>query len=163
VSRLERMRGGPVPDGVGRAISEAILNVKHHAYDLFDKGHYALPLATRWWQSLYVHDDGVSYIICDKGMGIPRTMTLNNPLIHPHDAVAVKEAMRRGGTRYGGGSGRGYGSEDIKAPVKQGIASLLILSGGARFEFRNTETEPSAKLIGTNIAGTLVEWHQRFK
>jgi len=160
IDYLETIVPAPLPGSVSRAISEAILNVSHHAYDLFPANDLSQALGNRWWQHYNVSGRGISFLIYDRGMGIPRTMALNNPS-WKSELLAIEEAMRKGGTRYGSKSGRGNGSEDIKSPVKHGIASLFLMSGGGRFELRDVTVPPVTRLVGSQLSGTLVEWHQK--
>lgn len=147
-------------------ISEAMLNVHHHAYNsLIFTPDIAAMDGSRWWQCAWFDPskDKVVFIICDLGMGITRSYrnTLELPVTERMlELNAVTEAMMQGNTCTGD-NGRGNGSEDIKRPIGAGCAmneSLLILTGHTQYYYGSNESGPKTSYQDDEIPGTLVEW-----
>ncbi len=151
-------------------ISEAMLNVSHHAYkdpttnivriderkvDIVDK------IGERWWQCAWFDssDDRWVFIICDLGISIPgsyKKAEYTTSKAHIH----LKEAFSLGNSRYQG-LGRGNGSEDMKRMVENsGIydESILVYSGGAEYYYDSSMSEPTSTWLPKFFQGTLIEW-----
>ncbi|WP_227659961.1 hypothetical protein [Budvicia aquatica] len=148
-------------------ISEAMLNVHHHAYNsLIFEPDIKVMKGSRWWQCAWFDPskDKVVFIICDLGMGITRsycnTLALPQAAERMLELNAVTEAMTQGNTCTGD-NGRGNGSEDIKRPIGVGCAkneSLLILTGHTKYHYGSNESQPKTLYQDDEIPGTLVEW-----
>lgn len=145
-------------------ISEAMLNVWHHAYDSQKFADLVACLGgKRWWQCAWFNQekDRVTFIICDLGMGIP--VSFSNPSMTKEnymDAAILASAWSPGQTRTGV-AGRGNGSEDIKRPIGAGCTeneSLLVHSGHARYCKSSGEEAPSSIYTKVGVPGTLVQW-----
>lgn len=145
-------------------ISEAMLNVWHHAYDDPKFNNLVECLGgKRWWQCAWFNQevDRVTFIICDLGMGIPVSFSPPTLIRENYmDAATLASAWSAGQTRTGV-SGRGNGSEDIKRPIGAGCTEnevLLIHSGHARYCKTSGEETPSSIYTKVGVPGTLVQW-----
>ena len=146
------------------AISEALLNVSHHAYE--DEGFESdiqLLKGKRWWQCAWFNRDEnkVVFIVCDLGLGIYRSFVPNGDGHSIQNEVSsVERAMLVGESRFVG-SGRGNGSEDIKRPIGAGCEdneTLLILIGRARYSYNSNDSSPRCEKLAEYIPGTLLQW-----
>jgi hypothetical protein len=146
------------------AISEAMLNVSHHAYEHEE----FLPQLTilggkRWWQCAWFDPEknAVVFIICDLGLGIYNSFgALDGDLDQQNEVSSVMKALTLGESRFVG-LGRGNGSEDIKRPIGSGCAeseTLLVLTGHARYRYNSHDATPYCERLAEFIPGTLVEW-----
>lgn len=146
------------------AISEALLNVSHHAYEsedfIFDT---QLLKGKRWWQCAWFNPDEnkVVFIVCDLGLGIFKSFTPDDDGLSVQNEVSsVERAMLVGESRFIG-SGRGNGSEDIKRPIGAGCEddeTLLILTGRARYSYNSKDNSPRCEKLTEYIPGTLLQW-----
>ncbi|MDT3560481.1 hypothetical protein ROM82_09395 [Cronobacter malonaticus] len=151
-------------DVVSSAISEAMLNVSHHAYEKrgFDE-HVELLEGKRWWQCSWfnVEKKKFVFIICDLGCGIHKSFSSASTLFAGLNEVAsVGTALSVGQSRFLN-AGRGNGSEDIKRPIGTGCVeseTLLVLTGHAIYHYNSTEQVPECSWLNEYIPGTLVEW-----
>ncbi len=151
-------------DVVSSAISEAMLNVSHHAYE--KKGfeeHVHLLEGKRWWQCSWfnVENNTFVFIICDLGCGIHKSFSSASSLFTGLSEVAsVETALSLGQSRFLN-AGRGNGSEDIKRPIGTGCVeseTLLVLTGHANYHYNSTDQVPSCSWLNEFIPGTLIEW-----
>lgn len=135
------------------AISEALLNVSHHAYedDAF-KDDLLLLKGKRWWQCAWFNpeENRVVFIVCDLGLGIFKSfMPDDDGLSTQNEVSSVERAMLVGESRFVG-SGRGNGSEDIKRPIGVGCVddeTLLILTGHARYNYNSNDSCPRCERL----------------
>jgi len=155
------------------AIGEAMLNVNHHAYkcplsnvQIHEKMQSIVSgIGERWWQCAWYDEDNRKwvFIIADLGLGIPFTYGFQANNVRRDDAPLsnlMKEAFTRGSSRFVG-VGRGNGSENIKDAVGSNCRqqeSLLIYSGGVRYSYNTTQSEPKVIDLNQGIKGTLIEW-----
>lgn len=140
---------GTIPNKLGIAINEAILNIAHHAYEL--------GVLTRWWQYIYIRDNRLHFVIYDKGKGIPSSFRSNGQYTTLADEVIIAKAMERGITSTGV-SGRGNGSENIKKPVKQlDKDTMWIISGRGFYRFSEDKNIQLSNMP-VNLEGTLISW-----
>ena len=153
----------PQLDLLTTAISEAMLNVLHHAYEDDDfNDQLQILKGKRWWQCAWFDENtnAVVFIICDLGLGICKSYE-NGKVINSLDQPKlVFEALSLGNSRYRG-SGRGNGSEDIKRPIGAGCAeseTLLVFTGHTRYIYNSFDDVPSCEYVKEYIPGTLVEW-----
>lgn len=143
-------------------ISEAMLNVSHHAYDAPQYNELIANLGgKRWWQCAWFDEEKnrVTFIICDLGIGIPRSFHGDN--LQPYlQGNKLADAWTLGATRTGV-SGRGNGSEDIKSPVGVGCTdneTLLILSGHGKYLKSSQDNKVTSDYTEDEVPGTLVQW-----
>lgn len=145
---------------VNKAIAEAMLNVKQHAYpdDDVDK---------LWWITAAIIE-GILYIaLCDRGVGIPYTLSRQNWFkklqanLQPgvDDAKMIEKAMvytRSSRKRYTGG---GLSSLDIQQLVMDARdGQLTIISGMGYYRLDGNNQHEKAVKIGCNVDGTLIQW-----
>lgn len=151
-----------------RALSEAMLNVHHHAYSGVK---YKLPrnlhAKGRWWLGAqYDKSSGeLSFAMYDVGGGIPSTMPRNydgaylmNFASDPDrctDADLIYAATRPGKTstkkRH-----RGRGLPDMHQIVADGRGELRIYSGHGRYYFDRVSAD--RRTMKRSCVGTLVLW-----
>lgn len=157
-----KSRLGKVPDKLMSALSEAYLNIDHHAYntDVIDD------LQGRWWQyTSGIKADGTfSIVLYDMGVGIPysiRPKYLAQGHRYSHmDNVVIEYAMVRGNTRYGVNQGRGNGFSNIKKPmdINQDAKYLLVASGKGSVKYKDQKIVSSEMVTDYSYGGTLIEW-----
>jgi hypothetical protein len=154
-------------------ISEAMLNVSHHAYkdplnnnkDAIHKSKEWLVerIGERWWQCAWYDelDKSWVFIICDLGIGIPKSFKNKNYIDSVFEVPGyLRDAFTLGASRYDGG-GRGNGSEDMKRLITSFGSyeeSLLVYSGGAQYYFSSKMTTPNIDHLSHYFHGTLIEW-----
>ncbi len=152
-----------------RAITEAMLNVRYHAYPV---GNYkANPQRGRWWLSGHVNKRTKSLIImfCDLGVGISNTLPKIHPMeiirgclsilpgVNPNDSEMIKAAMEIGRSQSHLGN-RGKGLKDIKNfidQVQSGKLEIFSNKGYYQYEYG---TEPELRNHSMGIGGTLIAW-----
>jgi hypothetical protein len=149
-------------------ISEAMLNVSHHAYEddnfLFQKSK----MGKRWWQCCWFDsgNDSTVFIMCDLGAGICKTYYDSyNPLSSPPlKLVSVaQEALTVGNSRFKN-VGRGNGSEDMKRPINSNISeyeSLNILSHRIQYDYSYRKNCVPSEVYTDHpmlFPGTIVKW-----
>ena len=162
------------------SVSEAILNVRNHAYKGMTRGR----LPFRWWISVS-YDDAKSelgIIIFDHGYGIPRTMKASTKFARIRRLMSIREGgwseesrlcvaferyRRKNGTARPFVEGRGHGCEDIARLIQKTDANrvregsqLSVISGMARYDLVNTiiAGRGEAKALELKLQGTLIEW-----
>ncbi|MGK3131156.1 hypothetical protein ACCW76_18350 [Pantoea sp. C8B4] len=146
------------------AISEAMINVAHHAYQHPDMEPMLKSMGgDRWWQCSWFSrvTNEVYFIICDLGLGAGKTFASGNAVSPFSDESDwVKQAFSYGGTRYDDPS-RGNGSEDMKRPI--GVSNsdnekLLVFTGIAMYVYTSENNDPVCTSLPDHIPGTLVQW-----
>ncbi|MGL6440477.1 hypothetical protein ACSZM0_20895 [Aeromonas hydrophila] len=174
VEQLTRRLNGPhtqLMSMLGSAISEAVLNVKHHAYQ-HDPEMFSGCLESRWWQyARFDEQEGrFLFVIYDLGLGILQTYrnSLSALRLDP-DTHIMEEALSFGYSRFSETNPeRGCGSEDIKHPVRSGEL-LLICCDDLRYIYEGTKADIDvmsdkasgrAKIERTfySVNGNLLEW-----
>lgn len=159
----------PVARVVYRALTEAMINVKHHAYHNKSVG---LPkVQGRWWLGAQLSRKRNLFTLTfyDAGVGIPKTLPRRYgweqirgilsllPLFEPDDGQMIKAAIELGRTRTKEDN-RGKGLLDLLKLIDQvGDGSIRILSrhGCYRYEAgKEADTEND----GYFVEGTLIKW-----
>lgn len=154
-------------------VSEAMLNVSHHAYKdpsskpgeyLIDKSmvSFVKTVGERWWQCAWRNDKDKSctFIICDLGLGIAKTYNhIKQSIFHQNvPSSAIVEALKLGNSRFVG-LGRGNGSDDMKRPIDLGAREeLLVYSNGTKYLYESGLDVPRVSNFNMGIHGTLVQW-----
>lgn len=151
-------------------ISEAMLNVQHHAYKKINCDKQIDPvkldivksIGERWWQCAWYDStqEAWIFIICDIGLGVVETYSraLKHIGLSIEASTALKNAFLVGNSRFVG-SGRGNGSEDMKRPVEQGAREqLLVYTSGYRYLYRTGMNEPEITTQEDYFHGTLIQW-----
>jgi hypothetical protein len=153
---------------VFRALSEAMINVHHHAY-LQKSSPKAL--LGRWWlmASLSVTRNRFTLSFYDAGVGIPKTLPKRYamevirhavsllPGILPNDGQMISAAMELRRTRTGL-EHRGRGLMDLARLIDQvGDGHLDIFSRHGSYRYKPGNSDYSNKK--GFVEGTLIEWH----
>lgn len=152
------------------AISEAMLNVSHHAYkDPQNNGEIqeskkdiVSSIGERWWQCTWHNEstNHIFFIICDLGLGIVDTYNPQRYGNATDKRQGMKDAFTIGGSRFKG-KGRGNGSEDIKRALdidgceKEG---LLVYTKGIKYYYNTDMKEAKIENTSRTFHGTLIEW-----
>ncbi|MBZ0096334.1 MAG: hypothetical protein K8H75_13310 [Sulfuricella sp.] len=152
-----------------RALTEAMLNVSHHAYP--KNSAHKNPQRGRWWLAGHVNRKTKELIImfCDLGVGIPATLpkiyTLELirsvlallPGIPPNDAQMIQAGMAIGRTRTRE-QNRGRGLNDLRSLVDQaGEGELNIYSHRGHYRYKPNDNDTVRNYNGS-IGGTLITW-----
>jgi hypothetical protein len=146
------------------AVSEAMLNVSHHAYEDEVFSEQVTPLGgKRWWQCSWFNpeENSLVFIICDLGIGLGRSFQQADiAFSRMGELNCVLTALTVGESRFRG-AGRGNGSEDIKRPIGSGCAeseTLLVFTGNARYSYTSLHGSLTCEPVKEFIPGTLIEW-----
>lgn len=145
---------------VNKAIGEAMLNVKQHAYpdDDVDKV---------WWITAAIIEDILYIALCDRGVGIPHTLSRQNWFkklqanlqLGIDDAEMIEKAMVYTRSSRKHHTGGGLGSRDIQQLVLGGgSGQLTIISGMGYYRLDGNNKDENAVKIGYNVDGTLIQW-----
>jgi hypothetical protein len=158
----------PIGKKVFRALTEAMTNVKHHAY--FQKTMNSRHLDGRWWMAaqLSVKKNLFTLTFYDAGVGIPRTLprrygweTIRGavallPGFDPDDGQMIKAAVELGRTRTGEDN-RGKGLLDLLKLIDTvGGGALQIFS--RRGVYKYTHSSETFSNDDDAIEGTLIKW-----
>ena len=154
------------------AVSEAITNVRHHAYP--DDHDYAFRHTGRYWFAAAGDQDArkISITMYDQGVTIPLTynkLSLPKRILdfmkqgtsdEPHDASCIEAAVTFGNSQTDNDH-RGRGLPQIKEAVKCCKSGrLMIYSRAGYYEYCNNDGEFSSKayVIPHSVGGTLINW-----
>lgn len=166
---LEKVVGHMPPRVLVSAVNEALLNIKHHAY--------ADDALGTWWLLAHKKNDGVVIVVCDVGMGIPKSLESGSYEHHklaqrymiklaskvqrnPKDSEMVRASMKIGKTRTGKGH-RGKGLPAMMNVVEQLNDKQLVLniySNFGRFTKFGGVRKPVLNEYLDSIGGTVVVW-----
>lgn len=155
--------------GVQTGLSEALLNSLHHAYSGNRDDGCAPFRERRWWMFTHESDGMLSVLVCDLGIGIPRSLPLSwdrgflkkLASFFPResaDLAAIRMALILGesSTRE---KHRGKGLPQIwNATRLSSAGSVGILSGNAYLAFDVAAGVEDAGSFDTSLLGTLVNW-----
>lgn len=140
-----------------RGIQEAMLNVMHHAYR-----HESSPssgIGKRWWHACWYDKskNSMSFIIYDKGQGIPRTLQ-NSGLPSNCDEDIIEHSMKKGVSCLPDPS-RGKGLVDVQNVTNIYKGSILfIASNGGTVIIKDEGKEVIKTASEHSFNGTLLEW-----
>ncbi|MBH2774096.1 ATP-binding protein [Serratia marcescens] len=152
-----------------KGFSEAMANCVEHAYYDSPENNDA---TTRWWAFAGIKENILVVVICDKGIGIPKSLPLTrkDELIESvknilqlrklNDSAMIKIASRMGRTRTQLGN-RGKGLKDIRAIIdslNEGNLTIYSNKGNYRYYRNNKKLEDSMKEHKSSVCGTIVEW-----
>lgn len=140
------------------AISEAMLNVKHHAY-AHDRTDFTGVLESRWWQYAFFHraTGRFIFIIYDLGIGIIQSYraVFDYPV---DDAFVLEQALSYGYSRFQATEPwRGNGSEDLKHPIDPG-EFLFVRCDGHRYTYKGVAQKATIDPTLGKLHGNLIEW-----
>jgi hypothetical protein len=159
---------GEIKRKIFRALSEAMTNVNHHAYQT--KSNTVSKIQGRWWMvaTLSARSRLFTLVFYDTGVGIPKTLTRKYPIemirgvlsllpmIQPDDGQMIRAAMELGRTRTGE-SNRGKGLLDLTKLIEVADAgSMSIYSRGGVYQYAPKQ-ETHSNHNGF-VEGTLIEW-----
>lgn len=159
------LKQASLPSNIMRAISEAFLNILHHAYQIGEGEELHEFMINRWWMLTYVSEEEgerlITFIIYDKGAGIP----FNVRKVCPgwmSDSNAIKKAFEDHFTSLGDPT-RGLGTVDMRRPLVEHGDGLLVYSGRGvvYFDQNNIDGEMLIDSRIYRVAGTLLEWELR--
>lgn len=155
-----------------RGVIEAMANSVEHAY-LDSKGQICEPEDTkRWWCFAGIKDDRLVVVICDKGVGIPKTLPMTQGsnldllfqllrITKRTDSAYIKTASSLKETRTGA-KHRGKGIADMKRVVDMLNSSrLTIFSNRGLYRYKG-KTSPMLEALSDfkhSVNGTIVEWN----
>ena len=157
-----------------RGFVEAMSNSVEHAY-LNDKEHSEEDDTAKWWTFAGVKDSELVVVICDKGVGIPKTLPHTQGVgwlqrlfkelsISAHkvkDSTYIKAASSLSRTRTGK-TNRGKGLKDMKSVTDElKIGYLSIYSNRGFYTYRGTGGAIKEFIYDhkRSINGTVVEWN----
>lgn len=140
------------------AIMEAMLNVKYHAY----------PHQTqkRWWFTATIFEEQLHIAICDRGVGIPKTLPREGwwevlRSVMGDDSRMIQAAMQYTRTSRKK-SGAGYGTRDIQRLIlKRRQGHLTIISGKGHYRLSSNEygkEYETTNQMNNDISGTVIQW-----
>ena len=152
-----------------RALSEAMLNVHHHAYPglKYMTVRRLKDRKGKWWLGAqYNKNDGkLSFVIYDMGQGIPATLPRNykntyiqkftNPQQNCNDAELIFAATQAGKTSTNK-KHRGKGLPDMHQIIENNRGELQIFSGYGHYFYANNNSFKTNR--GLQCIGTLVIW-----
>lgn len=146
------------------AVSEATLNVSHHAYEEKAYDSQVIEMGgKRWWQCSWydAKNNILVFIIYDMGVGLGRSFQRGDVAFSQMNELnCVLSALTVGQSRFRN-VGRGNGSEDIKRPIGSGCAeseSLLIFTGNAKYSYTSEDQAIQCEPVSEFFQGTLIEW-----
>lgn len=143
-----------------QGVSEAILNVRNHAY--INKSSLRNKIGSgHWWQCSWYQQSKRMFVflVYDMGCGMLGSYPENGL----SNTARLKQAMTEGFTRYNN-TKRGKGSENIKKVINQAIEieNLTVYTDNLIYQYRYDHGVASDVCITsqapTPMRGTLVSW-----
>lgn len=161
-----------------RGFSEAMANSVEHAY-LDDFDDFSKDEVAKWWTFAGINDKELVVVICDKGVGIPKTLPktqgvsalkqifneLKISLQNVRDSTYIKAATTLSKTRTGQ-TNRGKGLCDITSVIDNiGAGVLSIFSNKGRYIYngKNKKIREVMRDYKSSVRGTIVEWSIPFE
>ena len=150
------------------AISEALLNIQHHAYTELPYLQRTLN-KNRWWQCCwYVPSlNRIVFLIYDLGLGALNSYAPDIPDTLPQTrAEKMQELMSKGFSRFNrdGEGKRGKGSEDLKNVIQNFVEQelLTIYTDEVVYAYQYSNQKERTSCIALSpefkIKGTLIVW-----
>lgn len=154
---------GKVPSRLVAALGEAVLNIRHHAYQEFTQQD----IDGRWWQYILHNPQRktVSVVIYDMGIGIAESIKRKyyseGGSRIAQDNALIEYAMTQGKTRHDNDEGRGNGFTNIKQPMDMNASAkyLLVCSGRGIVKYKDQAIISSDCIVNNVFGGTLIEWN----
>lgn len=156
-----------------RGFSEAMANSVEHAYSTNRCLHEIDKESAfeKWWCFAGIKDDNLVVVICDKGVGIPKTLPITQKdilrvilemmnIVKPTDAEYIKAASNLKETRTGLAN-RGKGISDMKAVIDaHEDGSLTIFSNKGRYTYSGNRGIVRELVCdyAHSVRGTIIEW-----
>ncbi|EIG25114.1 hypothetical protein [Haemophilus paraphrohaemolyticus] len=150
------------------AISEALLNIQHHAYIGNDYLQRVLR-RNRWWQCCWYSPSAhrMVFLIYDAGVGALNSYYPDSDDNAPQEKInKMKELMSKGYSRFNhnGIGKRGKGSEDLKNVIQNFVEEerLTIYTDEVIYSYQYSQGDEKKNCIATSpqckIKGTLIVW-----
>lgn len=152
-----------------RGLSEAMVNVAHHAYDEHEDPGDFPTIEGQWWMSASFHGETrrMTVSFFDQGVGIPATL----PKTHKESLAAILAYLRRTGTdpemisaameigrTQTNEPNRGKGLKDIRRFTELAPSGkLTIYSRKGKLTY-SSEAGEELQNLPTPIGGTLIHW-----
>ncbi|WP_157082184.1 hypothetical protein [Sphingomonas pruni] len=157
-----------VMEGMQKGLAEAIVNSLHHAYAEPREDGCAKFGERRWWMFTHEKDGMLSVIVCDLGIGIPRSLPLNwsSKLLRSiaglfegdaADVVAIKSALELGKSRTGAGH-RGKGLPQIWSATQNSKNGTVGIHSNRGYVGTTNDREDISRSFRERFMGTLVWW-----
>lgn len=158
-----------------RGLVEAMTNCAQHAYVEIRKDGLGLRGKGEWWMFAREQDEELTVVLCDLGIGIPRSLplTYGNSVITEYlarasrasgvthtDADLVKAAIEIGRSRVREAH-RGKGLRDVVDVINSaGTGMLRIHSNRGCYTYRMSAGEAThqRRNYRDSIIGTLIQW-----
>jgi hypothetical protein len=166
LDKCEGRLAEPLKQGLFRGVTEAMTNSVHHAYVGEREDGTAKGGEKRWWLFSEERDGFLSLVICDLGIGIPKSLPkqhtavraiLNTFASDRADVEAIKLASELGKTSTSLGN-RGKGLPEILDAARQSDeGSCIIFSNRGQFGFAAGKRAVENQFTGS-IYGTLIVW-----
>jgi hypothetical protein len=164
---------GRLAEGIQRGLYEgmveAMTNTVQHAYIETEGEALKKHIGRRWWMLSQEKDGKLSVLICDLGIGIPKSLPKSKSYapafvtqmweklgLDRTDASAIEVAVRLGETRTGK-RGRGKGLAEIMSAVDLSDEAGVIISSN-RGVFAHHAGKNQSYNHSRAIRGTLVHW-----
>ena len=160
----------PVAKLLYRACSEAITNVLMHAYDGAREDGLDPPSEKRWWMFCREDVDEFTMVVCDLGVGIPRSLPakhageiLGKILSaitgdkYSNDAVMIEAAFELARTRTER-EHQGKGLLDLRKIVDITDGSRLFLFSNKGLIVIDSGSKPVKYNYDDSILGTVIGW-----
>lgn len=169
LDRFEGRIAENLHSGLWKGVSEAVVNSVEHAYLEPRFADERTPDETRWWMFSQVRDQLLTVVVCDLGIGIPRSLPIRwglNELrdilkrfgLHKPDLAAIRGALELGATRTGKGN-RGKGLPQIWQDLKaEGAKAIFIFSNRAVVEWNPDKGGERSHEFDGSIGGTIICW-----
>lgn len=151
-----------------KGMSEAMTNSHQHAYidergDFFSHAEFYKP----WWLFSHEDDGRLSVVLCDLGIGIPKTLPKTKPSWFGRlrsffgkeltDSKTIEEAVKDSITRTHKDY-RGKGLRQIVETINSSSdGEIFILSNKGCYHYKSGE-EPDLTDYSTSIRGTIIAW-----
>lgn len=162
---VDKHLGGKVSSKFYTGMTEAMTNAHHHAYE--EDRHDGLGINIGgWWMFMQHLENKLSIIICDLGMGIPRSLPRTHSqlwvewlkkVIDIDDGLSIDFAVQAGSTSTEM-SNRGKGLKKMVGIVDDIPDSSLIIYSNKGVYVKNRIVSVMHADYKDSILGTLISW-----
>lgn len=150
-------------------VTEAITNTIMHAYH--EGSEESLIDSTKWWLFTGIKDDMLHFIVCDIGMGIPRSLQderkhqgiidlVKKTLTHGGHSKLIEFAMESGRSKTRKAH-RGLGMAELKkfiTSIGQGRLVIMSSRGVCSYQAQDGQLNLKTRNHRTSIMGTTIGW-----
>lgn len=159
----------PLLNGLLGGLNEAMTNAGQHAYDQVRDDGLDYTGVRDWWMFSQAKDGYLSVVLCDLGIGIPRTLPIKRPWLIQQmmnlglkitDTECIEGAIKesRSQTKQ---PERGKGLGNIIRVVEQVPDGIVFVSSNrGHYGFMNGKA--NSVNYGDSIMGTLISWRVPF-